>query len=690
MSVRLVPEEDIRAALRLYRADANVFEVGIRARIKAGEESREHQDTESQSPLLRVAAAILPWPLIAGGKMADGGSKLSSVALGQKLLGYAALPAISLFLLVGAAFFSAAKIRSVQKENHPDIGDEEEMRDAVRQWWSRYKWVAGLVFATVVILPMVGATWMLFLMLLISFGVLLCFLSSFAKLGVGNRLVIGQSCFMGLMLLGQAMANVGVGKRDIHFVDQTLITVVLFAGTLILIPFVVCGMKRLGIFGPPIEIKEKASKSSLLIGGFSCLLVIGSTLLVLLLLNRSGNGQMPVFAGYKWLLPAAMILVPLAVLIVLAVGRFRKASATRLAAGRQWLAAGRQWIWGLMFVSIMAPMIMWFTNQIWWPATSARIKGYVESFQEGPFPSIAWRDWEIPASWTIEAGLDPDLSRARGLLDGEIDNHASGYQLPGVLGSAFRVGLVRTDQIQRLVELESSSQFIGFEARRQSLIPEASTRQPDRIIYLNHSAWVIYALNQSGRLSPEDRDFLEQRLLATFDELADATANVLRTALRVTQLLDVIDRPIDRDHYRERVHQWLRKFHSKKTHFFQIEGGFEQYEGSVSSMQSTSHAVELMEIYGIPDNLDLNWIRSYLRPLFYRAANDKWIAAVTLDRLNGLPGVAQPTWAEIIYYERSLMAAMVLVALCIYATLSSPNPAIDVSSNHNTVGNDVS
>ena len=140
----------------------------------------------------------------------------------------------------------------------------------------------------------------------------------------------------------------------------------------------------------------------------------------------------------------------------------------------------------------------------------------------------------------------------------------------------------------------------------------------------------------------------------------------------MTQLLDLIDRPIDRDHYRARVHEWLREFHSKKTHFHQIAGGFEQYKDISTPLQFTAHAIELMKIYGIPNDLEVNWVRSYLRPLCFRPSNRKWIAAVSLDRLNRLPGIALPTWLEILYYERSLITAIVLVALCIYATLSSP------------------
>ena len=93
-----------------------------------------------------------------------------------------------------------------------------------------------------------------------------------------------------------------------------------------------------------------------------------------------------------------------------------------------------------------------------------------------------------------------------------------------------------------------------------------------------------------------------------------------------------------------------------------------------------------MKIYGIPNDLDLNWVRSFLRPMsMIRQSPDKWIAAVTLDRLNRLPGVTHPTWLETLYYERSLLAAVVLVGLCIYATLSSPKPrvvnATDASSH---------
>lgn len=592
MPVELVPESDLRAALRLHQVDAAEFEASIRARIEAGIIPLQDESQKIDDPLLTVAATFIPWPLITGGKITGGGAKFSSLTLGQKLLGYAALPAISLFLLVGVTFFSSRKIHKVQKENQSDISDARELQAAVRQWWKSHKLAAATVFAAILILPMIGSTWLLFLLLLGSFGLLLYFLTSFAKIGVGNRLIVAQSCLLGLGFLGQTMANPFAGKRDIHFVDQVLISVVFYLGTLILVPILVSCKKRVGSSSTTCESATSTYASQF-------------------------------------------------------VTRYPR-------------------LWGFLYFFIVISMLVWFTNPVLIPATPTRILQHVESFEKGRYPSITFRNWEIPASWTIEQGLHPDLIRARWVLNNQITTDQE--LLTVILGSAFRVGLVRTDQIDTLPDLEQ---------KRNSLLPEASSRKPDRITSLNQYAWVFYALDQSDQLSLEDRDFLEQRLLVTLENPVVKTSDMLETALRVTQLLEVIDRPIDRDKYRKPVHDWLREFHSKQTHFYQIAGGFEQYKDSSASMQATSHAIELMQIYGVPEDLDLNWVRSFLRPLYFRPSSDKWIAAVTLDRLNNLPGVSQPTLFEWLYYERSLLAAMLLVVLCVYATLSSPLPPVE-------------
>ena len=90
-----------------------------------------------------------------------------------------------------------------------------------------------LVFVANIAMAWVGATWLLFLFYIVSLGILLYTLTSFAKIGLGNRLVVGPSCLMGLILLGQVAGFSGIGDQDIHIVDQALVVPIFFYGALI-------------------------------------------------------------------------------------------------------------------------------------------------------------------------------------------------------------------------------------------------------------------------------------------------------------------------------------------------------------------------------------------------------------------------------------------------------------------------
>jgi len=90
-------------------------------------------------------------------------------------------------------------------------------------------------------------------------------------------------------------------------------------------------------------------------------------------------------------------------------------------------------------------------------------------------------------------------------------------------------------------------------------------------------------------------------------------------------------------------------------------------------MDDTAYAVQWMQIYGISDGLDLDWVLSYLKPIAYRGwDHETYMAALTLDRLNQLPGITKPPWLDCLYYERSLWMAVVLACLCIVAVFTSP------------------
>ena len=590
MPVNMISEEELRAALLTSRVDPLAFEAGVRDRIAAGPLERVSDPFAGFSPLMRSAAAFLPLSVLVGCQGAPTVAKLAPATGWSKLLGYLAFPAISLFVLLGAAVFSVAKIQKLRNHSVGGHDNPESQLEEMRHWWGDHKWGVGVMFGVSLTLAFVGASWLLFLFYIISFGFLLYVLTTLAKLGLGNRSVVGRSCMMGLMFLGQAAQFAGIGNGDIHFLDQSLVMAVFFGGVMVLLPLVMFSTS-------PAEFQ---------------------------------------------------------------------------------ISQRCQWLLGVLMTLILAPLMGWIMRPVLWPATPARIKHYVESFDHARFSSASWSHWEIPARWAVQSNLNPDLSKPRRLLATEI----SGEQNPYILNCAARVGLLSADQIPLLKQYPNYRGVLAND-------PPGDLK-PFPFYGFTGDDWVIRAAVLRHDLTPRERNVLEQRLHATLEvALSEPEFVSLENALHATLLLEVIDRPVQPDQYRARVHALLREMHTTQSGIFQpITGGFKTYlswpEGrwlkQPGSLPSTAHAIELMEIYGIPDDLDLHWVRSFLRPTSYRAlSNDQWMAAATLQRLNHLSGVKQPTWLEYLYYERTLLAAAVLVGLCLYATLVSPNPKAAVS-----------
>ena len=581
MSVALVPEELLRAALLPHRADPNAFEAGVRARLAQAEADRE--SAVELSPMLRAVASLLPAGFLQPAALSGGAVKVAPASGAAKLVGYAAFPAISLFLLVGATVFSVFAIRKTRVEAKAGDGDDAAMYASALGWWREHLIGAVLVYAGSLAIGMYGATWLLFLFYIVSFGLLLYVLRSLASRGLASRWSISHYCVTGLGLLGMLAGSPGIGDGDIHLLDQNLISLTFFWGVVVL-------------------------------------------LVITALLSKTPQHLILLVA----VLPLLAILIPI--------------TATR-------------------------------TNQFYRPATPARIKAYVESFDYAPYSSPRWKQWSIPASWTLEAKLNPDLALPRRLLTTEI----RGKQNPFILGDAFRVGLVTRAKMPKLSD---------YPKKLERLLDQRYSNEKRPILSVEQSEWVIRAAVMQDDLSAEQKKFLANRLHVTLTNEFNSKYVQLEVVLRVTQLLEAIGRPVAPAEYREQVHELLRRFHTTESGGFQLAGGFKTYEnGRVGDLEATAYAVELMGVYGIPDGLDMDWVRSYLRPLSGRRSPQKWIAAVSLDRLKQLPGVSQPTWLEAIYYERSLLAAIVLVGLCIYATLAFPpggmlvdTPAVEAKS----------
>ena len=74
----------------------------------------------------------------------------------------------------------------------------------------------------------------------------------------------------------------------------------------------------------------------------------------------------------------------------------------------------------VLLAVILIPLIAWQLEPLVWPMTPARIRRHVESFTVSDENEYPWLMWATPARWTVEAGLQPDLSRQRVLFEPKI------------------------------------------------------------------------------------------------------------------------------------------------------------------------------------------------------------------------------------------------------------------------------
>lgn len=569
MPVDLISEEELRLALKPHRVDPQKFEAAVHERLQENE-GLEYNPTATMSPLLKTAAGLLPLELFAASQTTGAAVKSAPVAgILSKLLGVAAFPAISLFVLLGATIFSALKIRKIQRQSDSgQLVDEQAAFAGATRWWRGHWWGSLLLYIVTFAMCWFGATWLLFLGYIVSTLVLLYILKGFARAGIGSRQIVGQSCVWGLLLLGQSAGFAGIGNDDIHMLNQVLLVPLFFMGAFV----------------------------------------------VLLISNWGSN---------------------------------RKRSV-RVA--------------GTVVFGIVGALVVWFVTPPIMPVTAAQIRRYVESFDRAEFSSASWRQWEIAAAWTARSSPPFDLSRPRQLLEKEIARQDE--TLPYILDIGFKFGLVGLDHVGQLKD---------YQTRLGSVLeaPASARMSP------GYDDWVIRAAVLRNDLTPAQRDHVAKRLHENLKwSLTRKAPGTLDEPLRATQLLEVIGRPVEPTQYQAEIQAMLRRFHSKTGAGFTRAGGFRPVDlesARVGSIEATADAIGLMEYYGIPQDLDMNWVRSFLRPSS-TVTVERWMAAATLARPNELPGTTRPPWPLIVYYERSFLAAVFLIGLCIYATVISPKP----------------
>lgn len=223
----------------------------------------------------------------------------------------------------------------------------------------------------------------------------------------------------------------------------------------------------------------------------------------------------------------------------------------------------------------------------------------------------------------------------------------------------------------------------------------------------------VQALEKTGPLSDVQRSHIEQRLLSGWPtQIAPIAENsseveVLRDMARRVELLDYLGRPISEETYRSSVHDALRAhwlgLQQQRPFAAPFVAGASMLVGSAKGMaanrasdhayvEPTCDAVQLMQRFGIPEDIDLERVVVFLRHAATPSAIEilapksipildtqpyRYRAGAALDSLlhSGLldPRSKQNArLSALLLGERVWLGTILLVALCLFAILRAP------------------
>ena len=565
----LIDEQELRDALEALRPERDAFEAGVQNRLNAMPR-RETSDrlAPENSPWLQVAASMLPLSVFGKAAGSSSAIPLGKVSLGYKLVGYLALPSMSVLLMVGATLIALFRIRKAHTSTSSDAPDAAEQQTAILvKWWKSFGFIPTCLSFVALIVFLLGYTFPVFIFFLGSGLATVALVTRLGRAGLIDRSTVGGVLVPSLAGLAQVTQVTTMVESGVHLLDQGLVMMIL--------------------------------------------------------------------------LVAAMLLGA-----VMSIGKWN----------------GWQSVEKLVGFSIVAVLFfLFFGGSIWNPMSFQKMKNHVESFDEARLSSISWRQWAVPTAWLQKSGVALDLSKPRALFQAEIEGEQNSF----ILGTASRTGLVVPADLSRV-----HRPFYGLDLKFDPNLRDRA------ITSIDQYEFAIRKLVMLGQWQEGELDLLESRLLATIKYSVSPEFAELNSPLVATLLLEAIGRPCEDDSIRHHIQNQLVAMQRTRFTLGGRKGGFAVFMTSdQGDLSSTSVAVELMEHYGVPSELNIMAIRSFLRPSIVDSLDSEATAmkVATKMRLESLAQVPPLTWWDYVRYESSIEMAIVFAMLCFFATLGCPN-----------------
>ncbi|MCA8960192.1 MAG: hypothetical protein KDC38_06745 [Planctomycetes bacterium] len=556
-------DRELAAALLPLRPDPEAFLASVEAKA-----AKLQVDPSSSGPEAResLAASIVPWTLLP----AAGKATTALPSFGTKLLTVLSWPALSIFVLLGAALGSARDARRA-KRTYPDQS-ATPTRDTLRQLWYAHRYL-NMAFCVLALLTlMVGSTFYVIVTLGFSTIALTFLIRRASRAGLGQRPLIAGFCSLGLFNLGMPLTfSMTTLAAEPHAIDPLVLPIVFLAGA--------AGL--LFTFG----LEEVASS--------------------------------PLLEGVRWRFPTILI-------------------GTTVLLG-----------WGVIDHRCSHP---------------TAIRETVESFARARFGSVSWKEWELLARSASRKGDRLDLHRPAALLERTL--RSDDDPDPYLLGAAIRGGLAET------VFGSMSIDWDSVDRRRERWL-EGLERYS--IPSWEQRYWMFVVALERGPWSSGQKELLRSRLLENL-ELVPSPADA-------ELLVDGLDRLGNVQDLRELVHRSLARHWIPIGERPRSEGGFGNRPNAThADFDETLRAVRLIDRFGTPESIDLRQLYWYLQrrasvPLPFTRNVQHLLAEAARDEL--APHVPPVTIGEFLFLERSLIGALILVALCFHATwCASETPSL--------------
>lgn len=247
----LIAEADLRAALLPERPDRESFLAGVLAKMAAGDPDQRstlatrdglNPIDEDNAGWLRVAAAVLPLPML-GGTLKAAPLAAVKAPLTAKFLGAIALPAACLLALVGALLFGASRIRKAQVDASDEPLDESEVEPFIADWWSGNGFASFAICLLALAMPFLGLPIPMTFVLLASAVAVVWLVVRMGRAGLVDRATIAGQLAAMLGLLGQVLFLVSMGNQGVHLLDQGLVLTMVYLTAIVVGAF---SSQRLG------------------------------------------------------------------------------------------------------------------------------------------------------------------------------------------------------------------------------------------------------------------------------------------------------------------------------------------------------------------------------------------------------------------------------------------------------------